>query len=83
MCEGIRTAIYGSPKANGITGDGDGEENEEDEGALGPGERVGIVTVAETIGFWNLSVSGRAYVYRSNHIILSFRGRPTVTVSST
>lgn len=41
-CEGIRRSLYG----NGT----------EDEEVLGTGEKIAIVTVAETIGFWNLSV---------------------------
>ena len=51
VCEGIRKAVFGNKSKE----DG-GEDDEEDDG-IGPGERIGIMTVAETIGFWNLSVS--------------------------
>ncbi|ORX40834.1 hypothetical protein BD324DRAFT_678254 [Kockovaella imperatae] len=53
VCEGIRRAIYGSSKPEGINGGA--EEQEEDEDIMARGERVAIVTVAETVGFWNLS----------------------------
>ena len=56
VCEGIRTAIYG--KRRDTNGDGtNGQEGEEDEeDGLGAGEKIAIVTVAESVGFWNLSV---------------------------
>jgi protein transport protein SEC24 len=43
VCEGIRKALYGV-----------GEDDE----TIGKCERIAIVTVAETVGFWNLSVGG-------------------------
>jgi len=52
VCEGIRRVLYGSKKKDEPNGD-DGEEEE----TIGKSERVAIVTVAETVGFWNLSVS--------------------------
>ncbi|WVR08759.1 hypothetical protein IAU60_005817 [Kwoniella sp. DSM 27419] len=47
VCEGIRKGLYGTQKEN--------EEGDEDELVIGKGERVGIITCAETVGFWNLS----------------------------
>lgn len=58
VCEGIRRALFGSKRkteADGAEAEGEGEEEEEE--VIGKGERIAIVTVAETIGFWNLSVS--------------------------
>ncbi len=54
VCEGIRRALYGMKRKEEVNGEG--EEGEEEE-IIGKGERVAIVTVAETVGFWNLSVS--------------------------
>ncbi|WVW80627.1 hypothetical protein I302_102613 [Kwoniella bestiolae CBS 10118] len=48
VCQGIRKALYGEKK------EGEGEE-EEEEIKIGRGERVGIVSCAENVGFWNLS----------------------------
>jgi protein transport protein SEC24 len=56
VCEGIRRALYGSkskPEENDESRT-DSEEVEED--TIGSDERIAIVTVAETVGFWNLSV---------------------------
>jgi len=54
ICEGIRRALYGSkPK----TEQNDDQSEEADEEVIGSDERIAIVTVAETVGFWNLSVS--------------------------
>ena len=57
VCEGIRRAVYGSKRREEVNGENgeDGEGVEEE--MIGKGERVAIVTVAETVGFWNLSVS--------------------------
>lgn len=44
VCQGIRQSLYGTGQ-------------DEDEQVIGPDERIAIVTVAETVGFWNLSVS--------------------------
>lgn len=48
VCEGIRKSLYGSKTELA--------EGEEEEDVIGRDERIAIVTVAETIGFWNLSV---------------------------
>ena len=53
VCEGIRRALYGTKRKEEVNGE-DGEEEEE---TIRRGERVAIVTVAESVGFWNLSVS--------------------------
>lgn len=59
ICEGIRSAVYGDTKREG-EGETEGSEDAEHEDVgLGRGERIAIMTVAETIGFWNLSVSAR------------------------
>jgi protein transport protein SEC24 len=42
VCEGLRKALYG--------------QDAEDDDVIGSEERIAIVTVAENIGFWNLSV---------------------------
>lgn len=55
VCEGIRSAIYGKRQEDGGAGQNGEGEDDEDNG-LGAGEKVAIVTVAETVGFWNLSV---------------------------
>lgn len=52
-CEAIRRGLYGN-KTEQTNGDSEGQEDE-DEVGLGKGERVAIVTVAESVGFWNLS----------------------------
>ena len=52
ICEGIRRAVYGDKKQAE-----DGDDAEEEDVGLGKGERIAIMTVAESIGFWNLSVS--------------------------
>lgn len=61
VCEGIRRALYGSKrKSEGASSENDDDENgdeEPEEDIIGSDERIAIVTVAETIGFWNLSVS--------------------------
>ena len=57
VCEGIKHAIYGSKPVK-VNGGGEAEDEgggEEDEETLGAGERVAIITVAESVGFWNLS----------------------------
>lgn len=51
VCEGIRRGLYGSKRA------GEEAEGDEDEEVVSAGERIAIVTVAESVGFWNLSVS--------------------------
>lgn len=56
VCEGIRRALYGSKPKTEQNGESDANEDV-DEDTLGADERIAIVTVAETIGFWNLSVS--------------------------
>lgn len=69
VCEGIRRALYGSKRKteNGHEGDrdgnGDAETEEPEEDVIGADERIAIVTVAETIGFWNLSVSRLASLF--------------------
>ncbi|KAI9633449.1 uncharacterized protein MKK02DRAFT_38103 [Dioszegia hungarica] len=50
VCEGIRRGLYGTKRKS----EGDSEDGEEEEG-IGAGERVAIITVAESVGFWNLS----------------------------
>lgn len=65
VCEGIRKALYGEKKEKRNEDGGDVEEEEADEG-VGRGEKVAFMTVAETVGFWNLSVSapvGRWYAW--------------------
>lgn len=52
VCEGIRRGLYGSKRKEEV---GDGADGEEEE-VIAPGEQVGFITVAETVGFWNLSV---------------------------
>lgn len=52
VCEGIRRAVYGTKRKDEVN-----EDEGEDEDTIGKGERVAIVTVAESVGFWNLSVS--------------------------
>lgn len=52
VCEGIRRGLYGTKRKS----EGDSEDGEEEE-VIGAGERVAIITVAESVGFWNLSVS--------------------------
>ncbi|KAK4685909.1 protein transport protein SEC24, partial [Tremellales sp. Uapishka_1] len=47
VCETIKNGLYGTKT--------EGEEGEEDEEKIGRGERVGFITVGETVGFWNLS----------------------------
>lgn len=74
VCEAVRKAIYGSKrlaevKAKEESADDEGEAEEEEEETIGANERVGIVTVAETVGFWNLSVSHLA-VPSSLHVFL-------------
>lgn len=61
VCEGIRRAVYGKKRTTegeNTNGSANGEEDgdEEDEG-FARGERIGIITVAESVGFWDLSVS--------------------------
>ena len=56
VCEGIRRALYGSKSKVEQDAETEGESEEVDEDAIGADERIAIVTVAETIGFWNLSV---------------------------
>jgi len=57
ICEGIRRAVYGDkPRGSQDETENDDDVDEEDVG-LGRGERIAIMTVAETVGFWNLSVS--------------------------
>jgi len=56
VCEGIRRALYGSRTKSEQVAETEGESEEVDEDTLGADERIAIVTVAETIGFWNLSV---------------------------
>lgn len=58
VCEGIRRALYGTkPKVEKESEDESNGDEEPEEDVIGPDERIAIVTVAETIGFWNLSVS--------------------------
>lgn len=57
VCEGIRRAVYGKKRRDENQNE-EGEADDEEEG-MARGERIGIVTVAESIGFWNLSVSHR------------------------
>lgn len=52
ICEGIRRGLYGAKRKS----EGEAEEGEEEEETITGGERVAIVTVAQTVGFWNLSV---------------------------
>ncbi|ODN77810.1 hypothetical protein L202_04933, partial [Cryptococcus amylolentus CBS 6039] len=47
VCAGIRKAIYGSDK--------EGEDEQDVEERLKPGQKVAIVSVAEAVSFWNLS----------------------------
>ena len=62
VCEAVRRGLYGSRRP----GEGDGQagengtEEETEEEIIGENERVGIVTVGESVGFWNLSV--RAFI---------------------
>ncbi|OCF56260.1 protein transporter SEC24 [Kwoniella mangroviensis CBS 10435] len=51
VCEGIRKALYGEKKVDG------NQDEDEDEVKIGKGERIGIVSCAENVGFWNLSSS--------------------------
>nr|XP_019007763.1 protein transporter SEC24 [Kwoniella pini CBS 10737]OCF46544.1 protein transporter SEC24 [Kwoniella pini CBS 10737] len=57
VCEGIKKALYGNKsQKNGTEANGQGAEDEEEEEiTIGKGERVGIISVAEHVGFWNLS----------------------------
>lgn len=56
VCEGIRRGLYGSKRKQELAdGEAEGDEGEEED-TIGPGERVGIVTIGETVGFWNLTV---------------------------
>jgi protein transport protein SEC24 len=59
VCEALRRGLYGKRKEEGTSDDENGEEEEE---TIGKGEKIAIVTVAETVGFWNLSVSARTLV---------------------
>ena len=52
VCEGIRRVLYGSKSKDEVNG-----EDAEEEETIGKDERVAVITVAETVGFWNLSVS--------------------------
>jgi protein transport protein SEC24 len=59
VCEGIRKAIYGTKRLADLK-EREGEsstEEDEDEEVIGDNQRVAIVTVAESVGFWNLSVN--------------------------
>lgn len=56
VCEGIRRALYGSKTKIEQENESEDQAEEVDEDTLGADERIAIVTVAETIGFWNLSV---------------------------
>jgi protein transport protein SEC24 len=57
VCESLRKGLYGDrkDKANDDAGS-DANEGEEEEDVIGKGERIAIVTVSESVGFWNLSV---------------------------
>ncbi|KAK8850698.1 hypothetical protein IAR55_004618 [Kwoniella newhampshirensis] len=55
VCEGIRRALYGRRMEGKVVA---GEDEEED--VIGKGERVGFVTCAESVGFWNLSSTSQA-----------------------
>ncbi|WWC65029.1 uncharacterized protein I303_107643 [Kwoniella dejecticola CBS 10117] len=56
VCEGIKKALYGSKSPKQSNGDeGEQDQEEEEEITIGRGERIGIVSVAEHVGFWNLS----------------------------
>jgi len=66
VCEGIRRALYGSKSKVEQDAETEGESEEVDEDTIGAGERIAIVTVAETIGFWNLSV--RLPIYKVSHL---------------
>lgn len=57
VCEGIRKSLYGSKGSNPTEGETDNEDDEDDEPRIGDKQRIGIVTVAETVGFWSLAVS--------------------------
>lgn len=75
VCEGIRLGLYGSKRKgdettveNGEPGDGEEEE------VIGKEERVAVMTVAETVGFWNLSVSvGDSAVPRRTDLFAALR----------
>jgi protein transport protein SEC24 len=56
VCEGIRKALYGSKRSTEQEAGTEIENEDPDEDTIGADERIAIVTVAETIGFWNLSV---------------------------
>ncbi|WRT70883.1 uncharacterized protein IL334_007882 [Kwoniella shivajii] len=56
VCEGIRKSLYGSGTIPKDTSNQDSQEAEEEEEIIiGKGERIAIVSCAETVGFWNLS----------------------------
>lgn len=57
VCEGIRRGLYGSKRKGEEVTDGAEEEEEE---VISTGEKVAFITVAETVGFWNLSVRSLA-----------------------
>lgn len=59
VCESIRKGLYGSKRKEEVNGtvEGEAEAEEDEEEVIGRGERIGIITVGETVGFWDLSVS--------------------------
>lgn len=64
VCEGIRRALYGSKrKAEKQSEDESNGDEEPEEDVIGAAERIAIVTVADTVGFWNLSVSWSCLQY--------------------
>jgi protein transport protein SEC24 len=57
VCEGIRRALFGPKRADDAGASSAEPDNNDDEyDGIGSGERIAIVTVAETVGFWDLSV---------------------------
>lgn len=75
VCEGIRRALYGSKRkaeqdASETREDEKNGDEEPEEDVIGSDERIAIVTVADTIGFWNLSVS-RIWTVSCNHVLMS------------
>ena len=56
-CDAIRRALYGSKRKEMANGDSSDGTEDAEEMTIGEGEMIAIISVAESAGFWNLSVS--------------------------
>jgi len=82
VCEGIRTAIYSKRRETNGGGSSGQEVEEEEEDGLGAGEKIAIVTVAESVGFWNLSVRRSGDMEMTHAQVQSTAASPSLLVVS-